>query len=306
MRERCRSARKAVVVCGGAWLLLLSVSAGAYAQASRTWVSGVGDDANPCSRTAPCKTFAGAISKTAAGGEISVLDPGGYGAVIITKAITITSETAGEAGVLVSGTNGIVVNAGADAAVTLRGLVIHGLGTGLDGVRFIAGAALHVEKSLITGFTGDGIDASLAAAADLTVSDSEIRGCGGSGIALADSAGRLRTVLRNVRIQRAGAAVRVAAGATVSLHGCDLTQSATGVLADGATARVFADGNQVSLNTTGVLAAAGAKILLNDNSIYGNATGLSSTGGGGIESFTTNRISGNGVNGAPTLRRALK
>jgi hypothetical protein len=61
----------------------------AQAQATRTWVSGVGDDANPCSRTAPCKTFAGAISKTAPCGEISVLDPGGFGAVTITKSITI-------------------------------------------------------------------------------------------------------------------------------------------------------------------------------------------------------------------------
>jgi hypothetical protein len=80
------------------------------AQATRTWVSGVGDDANPCSRTAPCKTFAGAISKTAAGGEINVLDPGGFGGVTITKSISIIAEGV-EAGVLVSGTNAIVVNA---------------------------------------------------------------------------------------------------------------------------------------------------------------------------------------------------
>src|SRR5450432_1259626 len=88
---------------------LLLVGAGAHAQATRTWVSGVGDDANPCSRTAPCKTFAGAISKTAAGGEISVLDPGGFGGVTITKSISITNDGVGESGVLVSGTNGIVV-----------------------------------------------------------------------------------------------------------------------------------------------------------------------------------------------------
>ena len=71
---------------------LLACTAPAAAQATRTWVSGTGDDANPCSRTAPCKTFAGAISKTAAGGEISVLDPGGFGAVTITKSISIVSE----------------------------------------------------------------------------------------------------------------------------------------------------------------------------------------------------------------------
>src|SRR5438445_4339112 len=91
------------------------------AQATRTWVSGVGDDANPCSRTAPCKTFAGAISKTAAGGEIDALDPGGFGAVTITKAITIDGGGS-LASVLVSGTNGIVVSAGASDVVTIRNI----------------------------------------------------------------------------------------------------------------------------------------------------------------------------------------
>src|SRR5579862_3275156 len=103
------------------------------AQATRTWVSGVGDDANPCSRTAPCKTFAGAISKTAPGGEIDVLDPGGFGAVTITKSISIEADGV-IAGVLVSGTNGINVAAGAADTVVLRGLTIDGLGTGLAGV----------------------------------------------------------------------------------------------------------------------------------------------------------------------------
>src|SRR5438874_12407095 len=102
-------------------LIALALPASAFAQASRTWVSGVGDDANPCSRTAPCKTFPGAISKTAAGGEINCLDPGGFGGVTITKAITIACEGV-TAGVLVSGTNAIIVNAGPSDQVTLRGL----------------------------------------------------------------------------------------------------------------------------------------------------------------------------------------
>src|SRR5438876_2193224 len=89
--------------------LSAAVAMNCAAQATRTWVSGVGDDANPCSRTAPCKTFAGAISKTASGGEINVLDPGGFGAVTITKPISIIADHV-EAGVLVSGTNGIIVN----------------------------------------------------------------------------------------------------------------------------------------------------------------------------------------------------
>src|SRR6266480_5177096 len=100
----------------------------AQAQATRTWVSGVGDDLNPCSRTAPCKTFAGAISKTAAGGEISVLDPGGFGAVTITKSITIDG-TGMLGSILAAGTTGININmtGTADAAksVRLRGLTIN-------------------------------------------------------------------------------------------------------------------------------------------------------------------------------------
>src|SRR6185437_14330708 len=116
----------------------------ASGQASRTWVSGVGDDANPCSRTAPCKTFAGAISKTAAGGEIDALDPAGFGAVTITKAITIDGGGGQVASVLVSGTNGIVVQAGASDVVILRNLRINGIGTGINGVRFLSGKSLLI------------------------------------------------------------------------------------------------------------------------------------------------------------------
>src|SRR6184192_2885088 len=111
--------------------VILAVPA-AQAQATRTWVSGVGDDANPCSRTAPCKTFAGAISKTAAGGEIDALDPAGYGAVTITKGIAIDGGGGQVASVLVSGTNGIVVQAGPSDVVILRNLRINGIGSGLN------------------------------------------------------------------------------------------------------------------------------------------------------------------------------
>src|SRR6202158_95869 len=118
--------RATLSVLGLLTAALLAVGAdSANAQATRTWVSGVGDDANPCSRTAPCKTFAGAISKTAAAGEINVLDPGGFGAVTITKSITIRSDHI-EAGVLVSGTNGITVNAGSSDSIVLDGLDIEG------------------------------------------------------------------------------------------------------------------------------------------------------------------------------------
>src|ERR1700689_466752 len=140
------------------FLVPLLASAPAHAQATRTWVSGVGDDANPCSRTAPCKTFAGAISKTAAAGEINVLDPGGFGAVTITKAITIRSDHI-EAGVLVSGTHGIVVAAGLTDSVVLEGLDFDGAaGTGLNGVSFTSGAQLYIIKCNIRHFSQNGVN----------------------------------------------------------------------------------------------------------------------------------------------------
>src|SRR5580765_2249449 len=106
-------------------VLTLGITSLANAQATRTWVSGVGDDVNPCSRTAPCKTFAGAISKTAAAGEINCLDPGGFGAVTITKSMTISCEI-GTGGVAASGTNGVIVNANSADVVTINGLDFEG------------------------------------------------------------------------------------------------------------------------------------------------------------------------------------
>ena len=127
------------------------------AQATRTWVSGVGDDANPCSRTAPCKTLAGAISKTASGGEINALDAAGVGAVTITKSMTI--DGAGTfTSILSSMTNGIIINAGPDAVVTLRHLSINGAGNGISGIKIIAAKKVFIEYCNIANFTQKGIE----------------------------------------------------------------------------------------------------------------------------------------------------
>jgi hypothetical protein len=146
--------RKLAISCsvlGATLALALSATTPAQAQATRTWVSGVGDDANPCSRTAPCKTFAGTISKTAASGIINCLDPGGFGAVTITKSMTIDcAHTA--AGVLSPGGNGVVINALATDIVRLSGLDVEGVGTGLIGVNSIQVDALHIERCNLLGF----------------------------------------------------------------------------------------------------------------------------------------------------------
>jgi hypothetical protein len=132
-------------------LVLTTFVSVAHAQATRTWVSGVGDDANPCSRTAPCKTFAGAISKTAVAGEIDTLDPGGFGALTITKSLIIDG-TSGLAGVLVSGTNGIVVSAGSSDVVIIRNLDIDGLGSGIAGISILHAGDVRIENCKIYGF----------------------------------------------------------------------------------------------------------------------------------------------------------
>src|SRR5262249_26769862 len=133
-------------------IILLMEASPVHAQATRTWLSGVGDDANPCSRTAPCKTFAGAVSKTAAGGEINCTDPGGFGAVTITKSITI--DCGGTVGsILAAGTNGVNINA-ANIVVVLRNLSIQGASTGLIGINAINMLALHLDNVMVMNFNG--------------------------------------------------------------------------------------------------------------------------------------------------------
>jgi hypothetical protein len=161
--------------------ILLFGPATASAQATRTWVSGVGDDVNPCSRTAPCKTFAGAISKTAAAGEINCLDPGGFGSVTITKSMTIDCHAA-IGGVLVAGTNGITVNLPAGSYVTLKGLDINGSGptaNSQSGVNMVGGGSLTIEDCIIYGFqnptSGNGVNVNGLTSAHVLIENTRIR-----------------------------------------------------------------------------------------------------------------------------------
>ena len=180
----------------------------AAAQATRTWVSGVGDDVNPCSRTAPCKTFAGAISKTANGGEINCLDPGGFGAVSIIKSMTISCPYT-EGGLLAGG-NGIVVNAQPADVIYLRGLDIFGVAPPTHGVRIIAAGAVHIEDSTIRRFNAAnsfGVSYQPGGITHLymnnvTVADNGAAGSGG-GILIqpTGAGGNARVVLENVRVQ---------------------------------------------------------------------------------------------------------
>ncbi|MGJ5177773.1 hypothetical protein ACQR16_11385 [Bradyrhizobium oligotrophicum] len=303
-----------MMVCA-IWLALGSGEA--KAQATRTWVSGVGDDANPCSRTAPCKTFAGAISKTAAGGEINTLDAGGFGAVTITKSIRIIAQS-GVAGVLVSGTNGIIVSAAAADSVYLEGLVIDGVGAGINGILFNSGGSLVVQNCKIFGFTQWGVLFTPTTPGRLSISNSVITSNGNSasfgGVKVLGRAGATtisgvidRTLLANnangFLIDGTGgggtAEVTVRDSVATGNSGNGIATVSSGAVSS----VVFVDRTASSHNGAGGIAASGvaqAAAIVNNSSVHNNATGLL-VSGGQIGSFKNNAISSNTTDGAPTV-----
>lgn len=306
--------RKVLLVSMFAVLMLFMATSGvAGAQATRTWVSGVGDDANPCSRTAPCKTFAGAISKTAAGGEIDVLDPGGFGAVTITKSITIDGSGGNIAGVLVSGTNGIVISAGASDVVVLRNLDIDGLNTGLNGIRFIAGGVLNVQHVLVYEFTQAGVDfePNQASIAQLFVSDSSIHNNGGAGVLVKPAGGaKAQVSITRVEADDNNVGFDSEDNARVVIEDSNAMRNNTdGFLNNSvsASATTFLEGCVSGTNTTGVDSKGAAGVVrISNDTMTNNSVGLSASGGGQIISFGNNKNSGNGSNGSPTSTLPLQ
>lgn len=298
--------------------VFLLQAAPVHAQATRTWVSGVGDDVNPCSRTAPCKTFAGAISKTALNGEINCLDPGGFGAVTITKSITIDCHEI-FASILNSGTNGINIpfdsfNAALDVrkTVRLRNLNLNGANTGIIGIRITGGAVVTagvviVEDSLIDGnFAGAarGISDERTGGGELYVANTTIRNTGSNGVLIGPAAGaglRIDAAFDNVRITNSVLGLGVASNGRVVINRSVFSGNTNaGIVAAGtlAATEVNVSNSMSSNNGTGVQNSGGTTtIRLNNNDIAFNTTAFS----GATQSFTNNRVTGNGALGtAPT------
>jgi hypothetical protein len=276
----------------------------AFAQATRTWVSGVGDDANPCSRTAPCKTFAGAISKTAAAGEISVLDPGGFGAVTITKSITINGDGT-LAGILVSGTNAIIINAAATDTVIIRNVSFQGVNTGLAAVRVLAAGRVVIENCSIYGFTGNNIELLSSTATRIEVRNTSITGgvSGGlpvgQGVAFSGTGAPQFLSLRDVTIKGTTNAVHSVHGFTDISHSIITGASTVGVLAD-VNSTVSVSDSQIYGNTSfGVQAQPGTVLRLTGNSIFDNGTNFNCAGGS-ILSANNNAVAGGGASCGPT------
>jgi hypothetical protein len=248
--------RVALLAIAFGFLAPLLASAPAHAQATRTWVSGVGDDANPCSRTAPCKTFAGAISKTATFGEINVLDPGGFGALTITKSITVRADHV-EGGVLVAGTNGIVVNVpNTTDRVMLEGLDFDGTGTGINGVQITGSGTTSIIRCGIRGFTGNGVNVTGTAGARVVIKDSIITNNAG-GLNVAGAGGAVNTGISfgTLYDNNPSFGIQVTAPSVLIVSANRIVGTATGVGAiGGATVTSFGDnGTNASFTPTATL-----------------------------------------------------
>jgi len=277
----------------GAMAMPLLYAAPAQAQATRTWVSGVGDDANPCSRTAPCKTFAGAISKTAPGGEIDALDPGGFGALTITKSITLDGGGGQVASVLVAGTNGIVVAAGATDVVIIKNIRFQGLrgggnaNAGLSAIRFISGLTLTVENCEIYGFNNNGIDIALTAAGSTAfVNNTQIMNVGNAGV-LVESSASSNVELDGIRVYQSKFGLATTTGNKVNVNRSVSSNASNAAWEADGGASVFIDNSVASFSTTGILVGAGATVVLGNNDIVFN--GAATGGGGTAQSYSNNR-----------------
>ncbi len=291
---------------------LLALPHMAQAQATRTWVSGVGDDANPCSRTAPCKTFAGAISKTAAGGEIDALDPGGFGTLTITKALTIDGGP-GVTSILASGTPGVTVNAGATDRVELRNLSITGVSQsttpGTTGVNFIAGDGLTLDHVVIQNFSGYCVNFQPAAGkAKLVVVRSILENCSLGGVVAstaATTANRANISTTSI-VRNGGPAVTAGAYSDVSISDSLLNNNAGGgLLAQDANASVQVSNSNISNNQVfGVRSTAGTISLAQTQVTLNNGPGLSPVSPGLITTWSNNWVNGNTTNGAPSSTMA--
>jgi hypothetical protein len=279
---------------------MLAFASLTQAQATRTWVSGVGDDVNPCSRTAPCKTWAGAISKTAACGEIDALDPGGFGALTITKSITLDG-TGTFASTLASGTNGFTINVAATDFVTIRGISINGVGTscsfGVNGINVInAGPkSVNIEDCVIAHFT-TGVSVNVTGTTELNIRNTVIRENSGDGVAVT-STGAAKGSFVNSSFNGNSNGVHAKAGARLAADQCNFAgNSSNGVLSDGSVAVADITNSGIFNNgTNGVNAGAGGIVRINNCDIFTNNGSGALISGGEVDTWGNNRIFSNGT-----------
>ena len=285
--------------------------------ASETWVSGVGNDAGNCAITSPCRTFAFAAGITVTGGTINVLSSGSYGPVTITKSVSIIAD--GVEAIIDTAALGsaIRIQAPNSHVVVLRGLTIHGV-SGNDAIRFISGGALDVQKSVIIG-GANGINfAPTTNVARLSVSDTTIANTTSVGLWVVPSgSGGAQVAIDRVRVEHSGAegfeftGVNGTGSIKATLRDCVSSGNATtGIRSDqdsSGTVVVMVDRCASINNGTGIDSEGpGSTIRIGDSVVTGNGVGLNSGFGATLASYGTNKINGNGSDGAPTVTISLK
>lgn len=277
----------------------LVFSAIAGAQVPRTWISAVGDDTNPCSRSAPCKTFVGTVSKTSIGGEIDCIDPGNFGAVTITKSVTINCEDT-QGAISAAFANGIIINITdpADTAKSVRiyGLSINGLGSGLNGIRVVAGNKLLLQEVVIDGFTTHGVSIlNTSGAFHLTMKDSTVRNNGGNGVnTFLGGAATAAVAVDGSLFAFNGVGFNQGTATAASIENSAFTNNTTGVQASSTTSVLSVKDCVIAHNVTGISALNSAVIRIGDNLVTSNTTGLSGTN---IYTLGGNFVDGNTTNG---------
>jgi nitrous oxidase accessory protein NosD len=287
----------------GAALALGLCATSANAQATRTWVSGTGNDTNACSRTAPCLTFAGALSKTAAGGEIDCLDAGNFGTVTINKAITIDCGAGGGGISIPNGGNGINVAAGTSDKVVLRNMLIQGP-FGNNGVRWTAGDRLMLDNVRIAAFPGCGVCVLKGGGGSLNLRNTQISNLT-RGIQVITTSGDFRLQVDRSRIDRLTqhGVELLSANMNGSVTNSVIADAAGTALLVSAVAFINADNNIIAGNGNGVnVTALGGSIRISNNAFENNGTAIIFSGGGTVSSDSTNTVigpAGSVPNGVP-------
>jgi len=303
-------------LCAALLLVVVFQMTPAQAQALRTWVSGVGDDVNPCSRTAPCKTFAGAISKTALNGEIDCIDPGGFGIVTITKSITIDChQTMGS--ISNAGSNGMTIaydsfgTTDLRKAVRIRGLAFQGTDTGVIGLRIIggtnsAGSAVFIEDTLIDGNFGGaarGISDERTGGGELYITNSTVRNTGNQGVYVNPAAGaslglKISVLINNIKVENCGTGYFASSASSTLIRNSVFSgNTGAGVYGEGplAVSDLMVASSLINGNGTGVQTVGSSTLRLSDTDIISNGTAIS----GVSYSYVTNRIVG-AIGASPT------
>jgi hypothetical protein len=295
---------------GAAMLLGLGLIAPATAQ-TRVFVAAQGSDGNPCTFAAPCRTFQHAHDTVTAGGEIDVLDPAGYGAVTISKPISIQGH--GFSGVSVgTGATGIVINAAAGNVVNLSGLIIEGSGVGSIGIQFNTGKTLTIQNTFVRNLTTDGIRffPNQSTASSLVVKDTLVANVGITGIVIQPSGGgAVSTIFNRVESNNnangifldgefTAAAMTATATDCVAFGNSNVGFQMNSFVSPGG--RFMLVGSVASNNGTGIIAGGGATtIILGATTVTGNANGWQILSGDQLLSYEDNRIDGNGANQGP-------